>query len=1491
MKKLKIFILLLCFMTPLYFIGCENKNKNTLKTPSNLHIEGGTIVFDAIKNADYYTISINDMTFVVDAKNNSDVKIIDNKINYDASKIFIEGESYSVKVKANSKKDNDSKFTKTFSYKYNGDIEKPTNVKINSTILTWDTVENASFYLVKIITPNDKIIFDKDGNIVSEDDASAISRADLTEYSFNTNQFDFGSLLSTAGNYKFYVCAVLSSGDIYLESDYTLKTTYSHYVDLKIPTNGSIYNIENNLHLSTVVDINANAISVWCNGYERTAEINGSDPSITVDHNLLNINLNSFFKSYIENGDINFNNINQYSFKTKAKFMSPNLENSYYIDSDYSDAVIFENKYQLTAPTSVIEYSDSNSCYIANWSHNESELISEYRVYVYTQNEEKEYIVDGNINSMILPEDFVAVAIKAYGAGNIVSSPLSQIATKPEVENEIADINYALSGFTLNWDEVANAMYVVEMNNEHFFLTNNLFEIPTDKINSKNTTLKITALKQGYMPYYFNVEIEYNAKLATPTIGYGQGFASANLYELSFTGVRGSLGYYIYIKSKDAEEFVKINQLYTSTTIDLSQYIISEGEYTDYQVKIQAVADTNSIYSDSNLSNAVSVSHMKVLEIPEFYKINNVNNPIVKQQAGNTTKYLLKFYGVQDASSYEILINYNKLTVNAKNPSYVGVYEVDVSNYLIAANNYEIKIRAIPNPTATNIKASDYNVDNYALTKQLSMVENIKVTENEGIYTLSFDPINNAESYRVRVVKANDSDYVGYLNELGLSNSFIVTQSTDVSNYVKQQGVYYFYVTALAPKQNSFYADSTESTTYGYVSKLESLERPSNIRFTNVSKDSYFLNWDGDNNADYYLVKITNPNNLVYEFKVYSATSANINKYITIQGMYSVDIYSMVNATSESAKHYTSSSATNANEYYIYTNEHDFLRYSIYMYGQNYNFEITNANELKNILWYHYLYDIDLSTGLKVMIKPQVKEGGDIETIKETLVRIATEANDTLVYNFNNDGTWLNYVSQNTTTDNDMFSYISQKLIQAYPEYNILENFTLDHVTGSNIFTLTYNNALNVEKVTDETTVKFTNTNYGNEYNYIDLYSRKSANGVFKIDTREEMLVTTSEQLLQAVQHNRKPKFVGESSTAETVYNNAKLVLSAIITDNMTDLEKVTAIFNWLEYGYDITYYTISNKPYIAGSIETSNIELYGKLQQYYLEGIFLNINMESNGNVIIGSNFATSASYSKAFALLCAIEGIDAVVVNGQYTYYDTTTKTDVTNNHVWNKVYLDTSVDNAGKKWFAVDLTFSDNRIYFNNISKGYGIASHSHFLVTDSFNETNLTLKDLNYVISSDYETSRTCETQYNYYANSSFALTLEDINKTITDFENSETKCSNFEYSKEFNLNENYQLYAKTTGYGKLQAFLLNAMIYAKHSADTNASKKSVFEFSYSWNDNSENFDIQTLKNIFDTTPNQYNLRIKLIADSNGTIYSIKNSESKTTTIIFIVEKTA
>jgi len=1533
LKKFKAFILLICLFIPLSLAGCQNTNKDTLPTPLIVEVKGGTIVFEQVADAEYYTISINNIEIHVDVKYNNNVEIIDNLIHYDASKIFVVGDSYSVKVRANSNAKANSQFSSGVSYKHSGPIKTPTNVKINGTTLTWSTVENASYYVVKLTTPNDNIIFDKDGNVLTLDDPENIAIADLSEYSFNTNKFDFSSLLSSAGNYNFYVCAILSNGLSYVESDYSSKVSYINYVTLNAPTNGHVFNNDGELHMLTALDSNANAISIRCEDVEKTAEINNSELSITkINDNYFDINLTQYFESFINAGKLDFNQAKQFKFSTQSKYISASVDDAYFLNSSYSLDVIYESTKELDPQQLNLEkFGDE---YMARWTISQPDLISGFKLVLFTNTGLKEYSLNSNILNMLISEQFVAVAVQTIGKGNYLSSCLSNLIASESNTSDITGFNYSFSGTTLSWNNVSGAYYVVELNNKLYYTATNSFNIPTDEIATSDFVVKVHVIKNGCAPLTTIIDATHSTQLAKPTFSASQGFNGSNLYELTFTGVENAIGYYIHIKSATSNDFVKINTLYTTTKINLSHYICSAGEFTDYQVKVQAVADKYSTYSDSELSSAVSVSHVQVLESPTFCKINGVTTPVIKQISGNTTSYFLQFDGVENADSYEILINFNKLTVAASN---LEQYKINITNYLPSANNYEIKVRAIPATSAINVEASEYAVANYALTKQLKSVENINITENNGVFTLSFDPVENAENYRVRIVKENDNSYSDYLNSLNpaLFNVFEVSTSHDVTKYVQQAGTYYFYVTALAAK-NSYYADSNESSEYGELrNKLKSLVSPTSIGFANKNSTSYKMNWIGDENADFYLVKLTDPNGILHELIVEDSTEVELNEFMTIQGTYSVEIYSMIDPNGEKAKEFVSSSATMASEFYTYKYEHDLERYKISLYGTKYDFVVKDVNQLKTLLWYHYLYEIDQNIGLNLTIKQLEKQvqnpqalSNETETLREALIRIANEAHNKLLYAFNNDEIWLNY-RDNSATDTQLFAYICEKLLSIYPEHHIMSKLNIELPQGSTIFNLKYKNNLNVEKIDYADGNLETNDNYGNEYDYIDLYSRKNANGFFNIDSRtQSALVSTTEQLLQVVQYGYKPQFVGDSSVAETVYSNAKMVLSTIIKNKMTDLEKVTAIFDWLEAEFDISYYNISEQYYISGSIE-NEVSKYGKYKNYYLEGVFEDISMEDNGDLVIGNRNATSWSYSKAFALLCGIEGIDATIVNGTYTYTKGTgeNKEDVIVDHVWNKVYVDTSLDQtAGKKWYAVDLTFSDNRIFFATFKDGYGISSHSYFLTSDNYLQSNLSLVDYSYMISNEYATSRMCWTNYDYYSNSNFGLTLNQIKSTILDFEvyknkyvcsncdhetiaeNEPSECENchaldsfefvesvlttsgFNYRKKFNASTKYQEYLnKDTGKeadrGALQSFYINSLIYAGYHANNNASKKSVFEFKI----NKELFKLGDLTTSFNTT-NAYQLKLSRKYDSAGTntIYTI-NSDNNEIIVVCRVEK--
>lgn len=149
-------------------------------------------------------------------------------------------------------------------------------------------------------------------------------------------------------------------------------------------------------------------------------------------------------------------------------------------------------------------------------------------------------------------------------------------------------------------------------------------------------------------------------------------------------------------------------------------------------------------------------------------------------------------------------------------------------------------------------------------------------------------------------------------------------------------------------------------------------------------------------------------------------------------------------------------------------------------------------------------------------------------------------------------------------------------------------------------------------------------------------------------------IVDTSEELFWAVSSHVTPKFSNTTNNAYRIYEKAKEVLRDIISDEMTDYEKALSIFDYIMLNTTYDYNTFTNTP---GQDPM-------QFMCYYLEGVFLNTN-----------NIAVCDGYSKAFALMCNMEGINAVRIMGSAGG----------GGHAWNKVEID---DN----WYVVDLTWTE-------------------------------------------------------------------------------------------------------------------------------------------------------------------------------------------------------
>lgn len=201
----------------------------------------------------------------------------------------------------------------------------------------------------------------------------------------------------------------------------------------------------------------------------------------------------------------------------------------------------------------------------------------------------------------------------------------------------------------------------------------------------------------------------------------------------------------------------------------------------------------------------------------------------------------------------------------------------------------------------------------------------------------------------------------------------------------------------------------------------------------------------------------------------------------------------------------------------------------------------------------------------------------------------------------------------------------------------------------------------------------------------------------FYIDgVNETMSVSTSNMLYKAVAWGYKPVFMGsQAENLKQIYDNAKDALSYIVSDEMSEYEKVHAIYDYIIYNvrYDHDCANAEDK-YVSGNLSLNEkMKYYG----YYLEGIFLNKFYKKDMHAVCDGK-------SKAFVLMCGIEGIAAVRISGEAS-------SDGKNfgGHAWNKVLLDLN-GTGDKEWYFVDTTWGD----VGDDSKEF--LSHAYFLLSD-------------------------------------------------------------------------------------------------------------------------------------------------------------------------------
>ncbi len=208
-----------------------------------------------------------------------------------------------------------------------------------------------------------------------------------------------------------------------------------------------------------------------------------------------------------------------------------------------------------------------------------------------------------------------------------------------------------------------------------------------------------------------------------------------------------------------------------------------------------------------------------------------------------------------------------------------------------------------------------------------------------------------------------------------------------------------------------------------------------------------------------------------------------------------------------------------------------------------------------------------------------------------------------------------------------------------------------------------------------------------------DTTKYRSSSYEFPIDRLEHtQSVTYSDELYLAAENNTRPVPTAGSSAA-MLYQKARNILRKIVTDDMTDMEKAHAIYDWIMW--QVTYDTPATEV-------SSNGEAYSA---YYLEGVF------GDGITQIGGvsyyPFAVCDGMSKAYSLMCNIEGIPCYRVSGLAG-----TSLQRAGGHAWNKVCVD-------GRWYVVDCTWGDSTaaLKLGDNTLDYELGLHNYLFLTDA------------------------------------------------------------------------------------------------------------------------------------------------------------------------------
>lgn len=1024
-------------------------------------------------------------------------------------------------------------------------------------------------------------------------------------------------------------------------------------------------------------------------------------------------------------------NLLEYDFSTPQRYYVSVKSNGsdYYTESKYSGQAYYDKYVRLDTPT-LNEIRDNVDDLLLSWS----KVNNAHTYDVYVRGEI--YASSVNATQIVVPKSQLDASgqidyqVQAVGYDHYTSSFLSNRQNYQEVV--VYDTPSALqvmnvgNQLVFSWKSVdTDCKYLVEIDGVNYTADTNEFVLDPYFTEAKSYTLRVMAIPNETStksPSNYSGALVYTHLV---TLGKVDGVRVEDV--LTDGGLRQNLLYF-----NDEIAHAVSYKIYVNGSLAKIDVVTSPVDVTSllsqpdsYNFAVQAIAPTLSLYRDGEKSNEFLFEYRKTLDTPANIKLDE-----------SGAKPILRWSAVANADSYEVYINNLRFTT-ANN-------YLDISRDYVVANEYTFKVRALPAENSYYTESA-YVVTTVIKYVQLEMPKNVSVEfKDDGSVIVNFTPVENAHGYEIAV-------YDSANNRIDKDNP---NTNTNITDLLKKAGRYKVTVQAIGWG----YYRSSVVTKEVYFEKDITLTAPKNISVAK-QKDSetMYLNFDAVENSSKYNIKINE--------EVFSATTnkVDITKYITLEGKYNIKIQSVGIGA------YTDSEYTTYTYKHEFANLYDYKRCDVFMNGEMIDMYIDTYQEFKLAVWYNYLYRNTVA-----MPNGTLKQGFKLYFPNGYTQLVAGVKSE-----YDPD---FEIQSRNVDTYADLYGV----MFSNYPEYYSLTNIQLEEKSANRIYLCTYVDRMNENHGEEftytaevEKNPKLYNQEGINAYlakrrnvvnnpnqpvNYIDDNARTRADDYdgFEIndDNKTVVPVTNTDQLFMAVQYGARPKFVGNCEVAQTVYENAKYILRRIINNDFTDYQKIEAIYDWLTrvnvYDYDVVAFT-EVFYYDGGDVDT-----IGQYSPFHLEGVFYNW---TDGNIHAK---AVCDGISKAFVLLCQIEGIDCYKCNGAGGKQGNEANWGA---HAWNKVYL---ID----KWYVVDSTWDDQ---MRRVNGSYQVnALHQYFLKSDEY--IAKTHRE-DYPLRAKSNANYKCNENYDYFAGKTYSYNGKTIDLVVKD-EYELAELLKFAYSSNF-----------------------------------------------------------------------------------------------------------